>query len=455
MPSISVQEVHDEPQKTQQQPDVAFKDVQDGPISNASKPSPLAVAVEAKPVQDLEPIISEQKDASKTKRSSQSGPSKPQPAPAGRWSYLTPYIDGEYVTYPEKKARTDDETAGDEAIPEDKDVDKDADKEVNDIEPLMDDNDDTPDPSGFEAQTPALNTPLRGSPAPDSSDPTASNSPAPAGDDGDEGDVSESQEPPESRRHFRYRKLRDPEEYVSIIENYEDMSTAELYEVLEAINVSLVQWQSEWTDLGKVVDDHENSLRRRLADSKYESKTRNLAQHGVNHEEPDFAVKGYKAKEKELMSETRYLQGQDRIMAATYGFEYDPHPSKIGRQNPETQQVGIMTRGRSLRNQPRQTVKASEADEVTGKRQRKPVQHFDPATENASRSSTPVPTRCRRRRNVNAADDDAHVAFGSSFNGDGNSDAESAAKSRRRRGAHPSNSSAAAAAQAPDRKSVV
>jgi hypothetical protein len=271
-------------------------------------------------------------------------------------------------------------------------------------------------------------------------EPTAANSPAPAGDDVDDGDMSDSQEAPERKRSFKYRKLRDPEEYIAAIENFEDMSTPELYEILEAINISLVQWQTEWVDLGKVVDDHENSLRRRLADAKYESRTRNPAQHGVNHEEPDFVVKGYKAKERELMSETRYLQGQDRIMAATYGFEYDPHPSKIGRQNPETQQVGIMTRGRSLRNQPKQTVKASEADEVTGKRQRKPVQLFDPVTQDVSRSSTPVPTtRGRRRRNVNA-DDETQVTFTSSFNGDGNSDAESTGpKTRRRRGPRASN----------------
>ncbi|KAJ2974246.1 hypothetical protein NQ176_g6159 [Zarea fungicola] len=359
--------------------------------------------------------------------------SRPQPTPVGRWAYLTPYLDGEHVTYPEKKeSMADDETPAEEPTSEEKD----GDKYSNGMEPMVEDNDDVQDASQAEAPTPALNTPTRGSPVPESMEPTASNSPVPLADDAEEGDVSDS-ENVEVQRFFRYRKLRDPEDYISAIENFEDMSTAELYEVLEAINVSLVQWQTEWTGLGKVVDDYENSLRRRLADSKYESRTRNLHQHGINYEEPEFVVKGYKAKEKEVMSETRYLQGQDRIMAAAYGFEYDPHPSKIGRQNPETQQAGIMTRGRSLRNQPRQTAKATEADEVTGKRTRKPVQLFDPAAQDVSRSSTPVPTKTRRRRTGNG--DDEMVT--SSFNGDANSDIEDPpSRTRRRRAGRPQTS---------------
>ncbi|WXC54953.1 hypothetical protein SNK03_000928 [Fusarium graminearum] len=354
----------------------------------------------------------------------------PQPTPAGRWSHLKPYVDGEFLLYPEKKGG-DEDGANDDATPEGKDTDR----EGADMEPMVDDQDD----AGLEAPTPALNTPTRGSPVPDSLDPTALNSPAPAGDADDDADTSESQDPLERTRYYKYRKLRDPEEYISAIENYEDMSTEDLYELLEAINVSMVQWQDEWSDLGAIVDDYENSLRRRAADSKYEARTRNLHQHGVNYEEPEFAVKGYKSRDKEGLTETRYLQGQDRIMAATYGFEYDPHPSKIGKQNPETQQVGVMTRGRSLRNQPRQTAKATETDEVVGKRQRKPVQLFDPATQDVSRSSTPVPTTRggRRRKNANA-EDEPQTNLAVSFNSDVVSDGEGP-KTRRKRGTRGKN----------------
>lgn len=342
---------------------------------------------------------------------------KAQPVPEGRWAHLTPYLEGEFVTYPEKKEATPEE----EGTPEEGTP---AEGDANDAE-QGEENDDATDAAAAEFATPALNTPTRGSPVPDSVDPTATNSPAPGLDDADD-DVSDSQEDLERIRYYRYRKLRDPEEYISAIENYEDMPTAELYELLEAINLSLGEWQSEWSDLGKVVDDYENALRRRLADSKYESRTRNLGQHGVNWEEPEFVVKGYRAKDRDTITETRYLQSQDRIMAATYGFEYDPHPSKIGRQNPEGQQFGVVTRGRSLRNQPRQSAKATEADEVTGKRLRKPVQLFDPAQE-ISRSSTPVPARARRRR----GGDDDNVT--SSFNSELPSDVEETPSRTRRR----------------------
>ncbi|KAH8174594.1 hypothetical protein LIA77_06013 [Sarocladium implicatum] len=372
---------------------------------------------------------------------------RPQPRPTGRWSHLTPYVDGEFSIYPEKKVRSDDETNGDDQSPEDKD-----DKEPNDMEPMVEDNDDAGDAQVTEAPTPALNTPRRGSPVPDSGAITAFGSPAPAvAEDGDDDSVSDSDEP-EKPRHFRYRKLRDAEEYITALENYEDMSTADLYAVLEAINVSMVQWQTEWTGLGKQVDDYENALRRRAADTKYESRTRNLHQHNFNYEEPDFAVKGYKAKEKEVMSETRYLQAQDRIMASTYGFAYDPHPSKIGKQNPDLQQEGMVTRGRMLRNHPRQTVKASEGDEPTGKRQRKPVQLFDPATQEASRSSTPVPTRGRRRKTAAAeADEIAQPVFTSSVNGNASEEETVVRKTRRRRRTKAEMLEAAELAQAASR----
>ncbi|KAG6116340.1 hypothetical protein E4U13_001973 [Claviceps humidiphila] len=403
------------------------EDEQD-PVVEKTEISPINSLVqngESKVLEEHDTIAREYGDDLETSRS-------PQPTPEGRWSYLTPYLDGEFVTYPEKMARFDDDAGLDETAPEDKDG--------NEVESMVEDNDDVADPAGIDTQTPALNTPLRGSPVQDLVDPALENSPAQAGDDADDGELIETQEAPEQRRYYRYRKLRDADEFVTAIENYEGMSTEELVGALHAVAVSLDQWKKEWKYLGTVVDDHENAVRRRAADAKYEARTKDITLPGVNHEEPDFAVKGYKAKERELMSETRYLQSQDRIMSATYGFEYDPHPSKIGRQNPETQQAGIMTRGRSLRNQPKQTVKASEADEVTGKRQRRPVQLFDPASQDSvSRNSTPVPTRGRRRKQPNNGEG-PQVQFASSFNGGEQSDAEgSAPKARKRRGPRASN----------------
>lgn len=407
-------------------------------VSNSDAPEPLSTPTEvdmptpATPVESQtsvpsshpEPKSSPQK-ATSPEPQPQMAPEKLQPAPVGRWAHLTPY-EADYVMYPEKKGRLDEDTAAEEPTP---------DREGLDMEPMVEDTEDNADLAPPDAPTPAINTPTRGSPVPDSADPTTFNSPVPVGDDGDDGDDPESQDSVEKEKYFRYRRIRDPEQFLSALENYENMTTEELHDVLEAINVSLNEWQGEWNALGKVVDDYENSLRRRAADSKYEARTRNLHQHGINYEEPDFTIKGYKAREKELMSETRYLQGQDRIMAATYGFEYDPHPSKIGRQNPAMQQSGIMTRGRSLRNQPRQTAKATETEEVVGKRQRKPVTLFDPAVQDAaSRSSTPVPTRGRRRKGVNVDGEETQSNPATSFNTDIVSDGEAVApKTRRRR----------------------
>lgn len=345
-----------------------------------------------------------------------------------RWSHLTPYLDGEYVWYPEKKVAQEDEVAITEY------------PAADDLEPVVEDNDDVPDALGTGAPSNALNTPLRGSPVLDSMEPTAYNSPAAVGEDGDEVDVSE--EAPERSRAYRYRKLRPPEEFIDLVKDYENMSTEELTLALHVITTAMAHWQDEWNCLGQEVDDYENSLRRRAADLKYENRTRNLNQQGISWEEPEFVVKGYKAKDKEGMNETRYLQAQDRIMAATYGFEYDPHPSKIGRQNPETQQAGIMTRGRSLRNQPKPTAKATEADEVTGKRQRKPVQLFDPATQDVSRAATPVPaSRPRRRRTANGDNDDGQAnAAAAVFNGEPVASEEEATgdtKRRRNRATRP------------------
>ena len=349
----------------------------------------------------------------------------------GRWAHLAPFIEGEYTVYPEKAVRPDEDDAASEDQSQE---DKDGSKDPNDVAAAGEDNDETP-ATGFatEDPTPAQNTPLRPSPTRDALEAAGPNSPLIPGEEPEDAESSESQEPPEKSKHYRYRKLNEPEQFINEIEKFADMNTADLYEMLDAVNDCLVSWEHEFVSLGKVIDDYENASRRRIADAKFEAKTRNLSQHGVSFEEPEFVVKGYKAKEKERLTETRYLQSQDRIMAAAYGFEYDPHPSKIGRQNPETQQAGITTRGRSLRNQPRQTAKATEADGVMGKRQRKPVQLFDPAPLEGSRSSTPVPTKGRRRKNAYADAEDAPVSFTSSFQGDFNSDVETTPSGRRKR----------------------
>lgn len=358
---------------------------------------------------------------------------RPQPTPVGRWSNLTPYINGDYTVYPERKPRPEDDDAASEApSAADKDSDeKDSGKE-GEAEVATDENGDAQE-AATELPTPALATPARGSPVAEVPELAAVNSPMPAGEEPEDRDSS--QEPNEKSKHYRFRKLNDPEEYVAALQNYEEMNTADLYKLLETVHASLETWEEEYVEHGKTVDDYENAQRRRTADIKYENRTRDLEQQSITWEEPEFAVKGYKAKEKEKVTDTKYLQGQDRIMAAAYGFEYDPHPSKIGKQNPETQQAGVTTRGRSLRNQPRQTAKATETDNVVGKRMRKPAQALEPPTQDVSRASTPVPGRGgRRRRNANAEADDVAPEPTSSFNNEENIEVEATGPGRRRRG---------------------
>lgn len=319
---------------------------------------------------------------------------KPFPAPQGRYAHLTPYIEGEYTYYPEHLVRAAEEEAA--MNEEQNSAEKDYEGEGGEADLAIDDGADTV--TGTEDPTPALNTPLPGSPNPESTEPTAYNSPTATGEDGEDVETSDRQESPAGHVRYKFRKIREEDEYLALLENYEQLTTDELYEVCQALNVSLSAWEGEYARCGKAVDDYENAERRRVADAKYEAKTADLSA-DINFEEPEFQVKGYKARAAEKFTDNRWLQAQDRLMSQFYGFEYDPHPSKIGKQNPFTQRgEGKETRSRSLRNQPKQTAKATEADEVTGKRLRKPVQLYEPPSEPASRASTPVPTRSRRGR---------------------------------------------------------
>lgn len=361
--------------------------------------------------------------------------------PPGRWANLTPYINGESTTYPLKFSLDEEDTTSENQSQEDKDASQD----VSDVVAATNDKEDTPAAAASYDHTPAQDTSPRASPTQEVPDLVVSNSPAAAGEEPEEAEGSVSQEPEssasqkpvEKTKSYNYRKLNDAEAFISAFENYATMSTDDLYNLLAVSNKSLVQWEKEYLSMGKILDDEENSIRRLGQDQKYEFRTRDLNQHGANWEEIEFVTKGYKAKEKEGMTETRYLQQQDRLMASTYGFEHDPHPSKIGRQNPENQQAGVTTRGRSLRNQPRQTAKATEADvTILGKRQRKPIQLLDYSQAEGSRASTPVPlpaTKGRRRKNAYADDDESVAGPSTSVQDDANSDAEPTTASGRRK----------------------
>jgi hypothetical protein len=316
--------------------------------------------------------------------------------------------------------RDDAENAQDES--EQPEADIDAEAEDDDIE----EEDEPPeDDDGMEQDVASTTTKLLPVIVPDSIPPSGANSPAAVADSntstrstGSNMDMGFTE-----HKYYSFRKLRDPTEFATAIKGYAKMPTGELYNFLEHINLTLVAWQDEYSRQMKIVDDHENTVRRQQQDAEYEKKTADLNAYSKieTYMEKDLEMRGYRAVEKAKDRGVWYSRGQDKVMAAAYGFEYDSHPSKVGKQDPSLQREGIITR-RMLRNQPRQTAKATEAEEassdiVTGKRTRKPRQHFDGmVNEDVSRSGTPAPSRLgpggRRRRGTafEADEESRHVA---------------------------------------------
>jgi hypothetical protein len=345
------------------------------------------------------------------------------------WEDLTPYVAGEFVLHPEKlpepEAPEEDEAEGTNILAKDDADDAAEDTEMADEQPLgrtmpeieiedADNNDaNNVDPKEFD---PGLNrlavdsgvaTPLhissaRASPQLESNVATAASSPAPPGEAEEEDSDEEASPPALSRARFhKFPMLRPVEDFAAVFHNHADMSEEELYAALEFANECLLAWQEEYKSCGEVVDDYENAMRRRQQDAEFDRKTKNLTTYNrvESYIEKDFELKGYRAKEKGENAGNAYLRAQDRIQASAYGFDYDPHPTKVGNQDPALQREGMVTR-RMLRNQPRQTARAAEAGDgsdnlVTGKRARKPRELFE-GMQDASRSATPVPTKGRR-----------------------------------------------------------
>lgn len=339
-------------------------------------------------------------------------PSTGQAAQAVRnlpWAHLSPYLHQEYEYYPVKKV-----DGGEGSVSGQPSENKDS-KSVKSAATV-----ENPESSGEEvsgnagnppldeSSTTARGTPAGDSPAAESMEPTAVNSPAAGAavteESGENASVAEAQGAQEKPTFYKFRRIRNPADFAAALQNHRQMSTNDLYELLEVVNAAMREWQHEYQESIHYVADWENASRRQEADAKYENKTRDLNAPNLNHTEPDFSVKGCKTKPKEheYIEETRWLQAQDRIMAASYYFPYDPHPSKIGRQDLENCiDEGVKTRSRSLRNQPKQTAKASEAEEVTAKRTRKSVQHFDPAAQQPSRGGTPASNMPGRKKQAN------------------------------------------------------
>ncbi|KAG7054283.1 hypothetical protein JMJ77_0001350 [Colletotrichum scovillei] len=274
----------------------------------------------------------------------------PQPQPAAPeakkkrypWSHLTPYIDGEYVThsiYPQLSQGSAYNSA---------------------------------------APTPAL-TPRQGSPVVPSAA-TGTSTPA----------LMPKQR---FRKQYRFKKVRDPAEFLAFLKDSEDLPQEELWDLLAQANECLLAYQEEYKECSRVVDDQENAQRRAIQDAAYEKKTADLNAFAKvdSYIEKEFEVQGSRATIKEKDAGILEQRLQDRIMAATYHFEYDPHPNKVGNQDPGAQKGGGGEGVRQLRSQPQASAKAAEGDGVivSGKRTRNPPKLFDGVLQDDHRAATP------------------------------------------------------------------
>jgi hypothetical protein len=208
------------------------------------------------------------------------------------------------------------------------------------------------------------------------------------------------------RRPIAFRQTRDASEFINLFENYQSLQPEEIWERLVAVNRAMVAWQDEFNELRKITDDEDNAARYRQEEAAFEHRVKMATSKDPDANpvpKKDFVVRGIRAERPN--PETAYARYQDKLMAANYDFEYDDKESMIGYQDPLQQKSGA---GKArLRNRPKPTAKAAEADDgiiVHGKRTRKPAMLFD-ASEAPSRGSTPVPMQRRRRRAGNVMEE--------------------------------------------------
>lgn len=228
----------------------------------------------------------------------------------------------------------------------------------------------------------------------------------------------ESMRKAKQRRQYAFPRIRSPTEFINHLEDYKNMSDEDLSNILAVSANALATWQEEWKKQKALVDDEDNAVRRRAHDIAFVAReARDMAKStgSVTLEKRDFEVKGIRADRVHenkadfpLSNPEAYERRQDMVAAQAWGFEWDPRPSMIGKQDPIAQREGLQNT--RLRNRPKLSQRAAEAaiDEpvgiVPGKRTRKPRILSD-ESKDPSRAPTPVepakPKR-RRRRNMEA-----------------------------------------------------
>ncbi|KAI1128797.1 hypothetical protein F5Y10DRAFT_168427 [Nemania abortiva] len=320
------------------------------------------------------------------------------------YEHLTPYVDNVYVEWPPAQPEV-------EPTPGSQPLQQDGAKET------ADDQLDGAHLDSFKADVVQEDTPMTDILVPDSTpvdgpmEETPAISPLPTDTRANSPivDVEVPYIEPPPRRPISFKQTRDASEFISLFEDYKSLSPEEVWSRLEVVNRALVAWQDEYNDLRKITDDEDNAARYRQDELVFQHrlKMHTSKDPDANPVQKDFIVRGIRAEQPD--PEIAYARHQDKLMAINYQFEYDDKESKIGFQDPLEQKAGS-GKGR-LRDRPKQTAKAAEADDVItgpGKRIRKPVALFD-GSEAASRGSTPVPVQRRRRRAAHTTEENSEA----------------------------------------------
>ncbi|KAH6633862.1 hypothetical protein B0J18DRAFT_405592 [Chaetomium sp. MPI-SDFR-AT-0129] len=235
-------------------------------------------------------------------------------------------------------------------------------------------------------------------------------------------------------KQWSFPKIRDPSEFVDLLDGYQGLATDKLYTALAAVNEAMTAYQLEYNELRKLVDDEENAKRRVAYDKtlvNWENRQKldePLPIHRFFDEPlkgaPIFEVRGVRARAPYVDDPVlEHQKEEDRIMANAYHFKINSHPTQVGRQNPDEQRWEMPEN--RLRKRTEKGAELAEENVVEGKRARRP-RHVSDQSKDVSRSGTPtagvIPSslgpgrRQRRRANNNtgaaadAGEDDPYEA---------------------------------------------
>ncbi|KAK0657967.1 hypothetical protein B0T16DRAFT_489004 [Cercophora newfieldiana] len=222
-------------------------------------------------------------------------------------------------------------------------------------------------------------------------------------------------------RQFIFPKLRDPQEFVDAMEDWQKMEPGKLYATVAAAVEAMHAYQVEYNELKKIVDDEENA-KRRIANDKTIVNWENRQKMDEptpwrrHFDEPVkgppvFEVRGARAPKPYIDDPVlEHQREEDKIMAQAYGFKHNAHPTQVGRQNPEEQRWENAENRLRERKKTEKGAELAEENVIEGKRMRKPRNLSDQSKE-PSRSGTPIgamslPGRRFRRKFTTKDDDD-------------------------------------------------